>query len=75
MDVMSLYTNMPYGEGIQCTQELLNSKRKNQLPSNENLIKLLKIVLKLNNFTLTMRIISKLMVDYCHKHKSVSHLC
>ena len=50
MDVMSLYTNIPHDEGIQAIQELLNSKRKNQLPTNDNTIKMLELVLKCNNF-------------------------
>ena len=50
MDVTSLYTNIPHSEGIDCIKELLNSKRQNQFPTNENLLKLLEMVLKLNNF-------------------------
>ena len=50
MDVMSLYTNMPHDEGIKSIHDLLNSNRQNQLPTNENLIHLLEMVLKLNNF-------------------------
>ena len=51
MDIMSLYTNIPHDEGISCIKELLNSKRQNQLLTNENLLRLLEMVLKLNNFT------------------------
>ena len=51
MDVTSLYTNIPHDEGINCIRELLNSKRQNGLPRNDNLIKMLELVLKLNNFT------------------------
>ena len=63
MDVMSLYTNIPHTEGINCIKELLNSMKQNQLPSNENLLKLLEMVLKLNNFTFNNRIIYKLMAQ------------
>ena len=41
---------MPYDEGIQCIKELLNSKCQNSLPSNDNLIKMLQLVLKCKNF-------------------------
>ena len=51
MDVTSLYTNIPHDEGIECIRNLLNSKRQNKLPRNHNLIKMLELVLKLNNFT------------------------
>ena len=51
MDVMSLYTNIPHDEGIKCIHDILNSNRKNQLPTNANLIRLLEMVLKMNNFT------------------------
>ena len=51
MDVTILYTNIPHDEGINCIRELLNSKRQNGLPRNDNLIKMLELVLKLNNFT------------------------
>ena len=50
MDVMSLYTNIPHDKGIKCIHDLLNSNRQNQLLSNENLIHLLDMVLKLNNY-------------------------
>ena len=51
MDVTSLYTNIPHEEGIDCIRDLLNSKGQNCLPKNHNLIKMLELVLKLNNFT------------------------
>ena len=51
MDVMSLYTNIPHDERIKSMCDLLNSNRQNQLPTNENLIQLLEMVLKFNNFT------------------------
>ena len=51
MDVTSLYTNIPHDEGIQAIKELMNSKRKNQLPTNDNIIKMLELILKCNNFT------------------------
>ena len=51
MDVTSLYTNIPHDLGIKSIKNLLNSKRHNQLPTNENLIHLLEMVLKLNNVT------------------------
>ena len=51
MDVTSLYMNIPHDEGIECIRNLLNSKRQNKLPRNHNLIKMLELVLKLNNFT------------------------
>ena len=53
MDVVSLYTNIPHDEGIRSIQDLLNSNRQNQLPTNANLIRLLEMVLKMNNFTFT----------------------
>ena len=51
MDVTNLYTNIPHDEGIQCIKDLLNFKRRNSLPSNTNLVKILELVLKCNNFT------------------------
>ena len=48
---MSLYTNIPPGRGIKAISELLNLKWKNSLPINDNLIKILEMVLKYNNFS------------------------
>ena len=53
MDVTSLYTNIPHEEGICCTKELLSFKWKNSWPNNDNLIKMLELVLNCNNFTFT----------------------
>ena len=51
MNVTSLYTKIPYDEGILCIKELLNSKQKNAVPTNDILIRILELVLKCNNFT------------------------
>ena len=46
MDVTSLYTNNPHDEVIQAISELLNSKRKKSFPKNENVIRLLAMILR-----------------------------
>ena len=51
LDVTSLYTNIPNWEGISAVSEILNEKRnKTEKPSNDSLVQLLELVLKLNNF-------------------------
>ena len=50
MDVTSLYTNIPHDEGIKCIKDLINSKRQNSLSSNGNVVRMLELVLKCNNF-------------------------
>ena len=52
MDVTSLYTNIPNDEGLRSALKLLNTYRPqaNVRPSNLNLVKLLEMVLKKNNF-------------------------
>ena len=50
MDVSSLYTNIPQDEGISACEAVWNT-RKDKNPSTECLVKLLKLVLKNNNFT------------------------
>ena len=50
MDVTSLYTNIPLDEGIKCIKDLIDSKRQNSLPSNGNVVRMLELVLKCNNF-------------------------
>jgi len=52
MDVTSLYTNIPNDEGLRATMKLLTLYRPQPdvRPSNVNLVKLLEMVLKKNNF-------------------------
>jgi len=52
MDVGSLYTNIPIGDGLEACRIALDTYRSatNIKPKNETLIKLLEIVLKKNNF-------------------------
>ena len=62
MDVMSLYTNIPHKDGIECIKKVL-SEHENSTPKNSSLIKLLEFVLKSNNFMFKMTTISKLMAQ------------
>ena len=51
LDVTSLYTNIPHKEGIQAVKNLLTRERPTSFkPSNSNIIKLLEMVLTMNNF-------------------------
>lgn len=51
LDVTSLYTNIPHTEGIRAIAEKLAANRVGpQNPSNQSVIKLLKLVLESNNF-------------------------
>ena len=49
MDVTGLYTNIPHDEGIAVIRKILDT-RELLIPSTNNLIKMLELVLKLNNF-------------------------
>ncbi len=50
-DVIGLYPNIPIDEGIKASKWMLNKHRKGMVnPSNESVIKLLKLVLTCNNF-------------------------
>ena len=49
IDVMSLYTNIPHNDGIECIKKVL-SQCVNSTPENSSLIKFLEFVLKSNNF-------------------------
>ena len=49
MDVTSLYTCIPHDEGIDACREVWES-RQNKTPSTDFLVKMLELVLKLNNF-------------------------
>ena len=48
MNVMSLYTNIPHNDGIECIKKVL-SQCINYTPKNSSLIKLLEFILKSNN--------------------------
>ena len=51
LDVSSLYTNIPQKEGLNVIKQLLASERPSAfLPKNNNLCKLLELVLTKNNF-------------------------
>ena len=52
MDVSSLYTNIPNDEGLQAAMQTLMEHRPapNIKPTNLSLIKMLEMVLKMNNF-------------------------
>ncbi len=51
LDVKSLYTNIPQWEGLAVIQRLLNTKRPgNILPTNQDILRLLHLVLTLNHF-------------------------
>ena len=51
LDVTSLYTNIPHREGLQAVKNLLTRERPSSYkPSNSYILKLLEMVLKLNNF-------------------------
>ena len=52
MDVSSLYTNIPNDEGLQAAMETLMRHRStpNIKPTNLSLVKMLEMVLKMNNF-------------------------
>ncbi|XP_071497146.1 uncharacterized protein [Diadema antillarum] len=49
-DVTSLYTNIPHQEGMQACKEALNT-RTNTHPPTDQLLRLLHLVLTLNNFS------------------------
>ena len=52
LDVPSLYTNIPNGEGIRSMGKVLEAFRPNGTkPSNTLLLRLLTLVLRTNNFT------------------------
>ena len=52
LDVSSLYTNIPNGEGIRSMGKVLEAFRPNgQKPTNTLLLRLLTLVLRTNNFT------------------------
>ena len=53
LDVTSLYTNIPNKEGLEAAQRLLSKYRpeENLKPKNTTIIKLLEMVLSMNNFT------------------------
>ena len=51
LDVTSLYTNIPHDQGVRAIAEKLAAERTGpQCPSNQNVIKLLRLVLECNNF-------------------------
>ncbi len=51
LDVKSLYTNIPQWEGLSVIHKLLNKKRPgNVLPTNQDILRLLQLVLTLNHF-------------------------
>eukprot|EP00061_Rhincodon_typus_P005066 g24097.t1 len=50
MDIQSLYTCIPHADGPKALHFFL-SRRPNQSPSTDNLIRLTKLVLTLNNFS------------------------
>ena len=51
LDVTSLYTNIPHEEGIAAVADYLSRYRSpDALPSNQSLLKLLRMVLTKNNF-------------------------
>ena len=51
LDIVSLYTNIPHLEGLGTIQRLLNARRtKLTNPTNNDLIRLLALVLRLNHF-------------------------
>ncbi len=51
LDVKSLYTNTPQWEGLAVIQRLLNKKRPgNVLPTNQDIMRLIHLVLTLNHF-------------------------
>ena len=51
LDVTSLYTNIPHDEGIQAIKTLLQRERPSSYkPSNGYILKLLEMVLTMNNF-------------------------
>ena len=52
LDVSSLYTNIPNGEGIRSMGKVLEAFRPNgQILTNTSLLRLLTLVLRTNNFT------------------------
>ena len=51
LDIVSLYTNIPNEEGIKATMKALNTHRPNgQNPTNISIVRLLRMVLTMNNF-------------------------
>ena len=50
LDVESLYTNIPHGEGLESCEFHLNKRDNQKIPTNF-LVKLMDFVLKNNNFT------------------------
>ena len=51
LDVKSLYTNIPHDEGIAAVASLLQKERPTSYkPTNQSILKLLKMVLTMNNF-------------------------
>ncbi|MBB6707142.1 hypothetical protein H7E98_17940, partial [Proteus mirabilis] len=50
MDIQSLYTSIPHHEGLKALRFFL-SRRTNQYPSTDTLLRLTELVLTLNNFS------------------------
>ncbi len=51
LDIVSLYTNIPHHEAIVTIHRLLNNKRSSKLkPRNQDLVRVLALVLSLNHF-------------------------
>jgi len=56
IDVTSLYTNIPNDEGIAaCRAKLYSARANNSVPSNDNILMLLRQVLTKNNFDFNER--------------------
>ena len=57
LDVVGLYPNIPTEDGLKAAQDALNKSRRDPSvkPSNKSLLKLLKLVLKRNNFVFNGR--------------------
>ena len=73
-DVIGLYPNIPIDEGIKASKWMLNKHRKGMVnPSNESVIKLLKLVLTCNNFEFNGEHYKQ--INGCNGYKSSTHLC
>ena len=62
LKITSLYTNVPYEQGLNACREALNTRRGCD-PPTEDIISLMKLVLKRNNFAFND-------IHYLQKHRT-----
>ena len=68
VDVSSLYTNIPYDEGIDACHYFVNTRQDKSLPA-ENICDLIRMILTMNNFFLQQRtLFAKTRNSYGNPH-------